>query len=234
MDLSVEDDKLLVGDRPRQSYNPDAKIPLPERLAAQNADELSEVISYRCWRQLHYLTASQLTEDEVALFHYVIDLTNWLDPFHNFLRPRGEAAKPPPKNGNSSNDRTPANGHGRKPDDAPQITEPPDTILSYFKGEQLRILLMLSKSTFLVDAHAKLLSAVKASRPIYEILHIATLAQEASELSSSLVVADGADRHCFCSLFAPSASKMPPLSVSTNLALWVGQISLESTLIKLL
>jgi hypothetical protein len=47
LDLSVEDDKLLVGDRPRQSYNPDVKIPLPERLAAQSADELSEVISRR-------------------------------------------------------------------------------------------------------------------------------------------------------------------------------------------
>ncbi len=146
MDLSVEDDKLLVGDRPRQSFNPDAKIPLQERLAVQNADELSEVISHR-FRQLHYLTAIQLTEDEVALFHYVIDLTNWLDPFHNFLRPRGEAAKLPPKDGNSSNDGTPANGHGRKPDDAPQINEPPDSILSYFKSEQLRNLLMLSKST---------------------------------------------------------------------------------------
>jgi hypothetical protein len=73
----------------------------------------------------------------------------------------------------------------------------------------------------LADAHDKFLDAVKASRPIYEILHIATLAQEASELSSFLVVANGADRHCFCSLFAPSASKMPPLSVSTNLAWWV-------------
>jgi N-terminal acetyltransferase B complex non-catalytic subunit len=48
LDLSVEDDKLLVGDRPRQNYNPGAKMPLPERLAVQSADELSEVISYRC------------------------------------------------------------------------------------------------------------------------------------------------------------------------------------------
>jgi N-terminal acetyltransferase B complex non-catalytic subunit len=47
LDLSVEDDKLLVGDRPRQSYNPDAKKPLMERLAFQSADELSEVNSHR-------------------------------------------------------------------------------------------------------------------------------------------------------------------------------------------
>ncbi|KAH9996784.1 actin cytoskeleton organization protein [Russula vinacea] len=108
------------------------------------------------------LTASQLTEDEVALFHYVTDLTNWLGPFHNFLRPRGEATKLPPKNGHSSNDGASADGHGRKPEDAPHISEPPDSILSYFK-----------------NAYAKFTKAITTSRPIYEILHIATLAQEA-------------------------------------------------------
>jgi len=146
LDLSIEDDKLLVGDRPRHNANhPDAKIPLTERLDIQSADELSE-----------------LTDDEVALFHYVADLTNWLDPFHNFLRPRVEAAKQPSKNSHSSNDGASSNGHGKKPDDAPQITEPPDTILSYFK-----------------NARARFAKAVEEARPIYEILHIASLAQEA-------------------------------------------------------
>jgi len=145
LDLSVEDDKLLVGDRPRQSFSPDAKIPLRERLAVQSADGLSE-----------------LTEDEVTLFHYVADLTNWLDPFHDFLRPRAEATKQSAKNSHSLNDAAPSNGHGRKPDDAPQITEPPDSILSYFK-----------------NAHTKFTRAVEATRPIHEILHIAALAQEA-------------------------------------------------------
>lgn len=146
LDLSVEDDKLLVGDRPRHHANhPDAKIPLTERLAVQNTDELSE-----------------LTDDEVALFHYVADLTNWLDPFNNFLRPRVEAAKQPSKNSHSSTDEASSNGHGKKPDDAPQITEPPDSILSYFK-----------------NARARFTKAVEAARPIHEILHVATLAQEA-------------------------------------------------------
>ena len=81
------------------------------------------------------LKASQLTDDEVALFHYVADLTNWLGPFHNFLRPRVEAAKQPSKNSHPSNDEASSNGHGKKPDDAPQITEPPDAILLYFKSE---------------------------------------------------------------------------------------------------
>ncbi|KAI9509646.1 N-acetyltransferase B complex non catalytic subunit-domain-containing protein [Russula earlei] len=145
LDLSVEDDKLLVGDRPRPRSNPDAKISLTDRLTVQTADELSE-----------------LTDDEVALFHYVVELTKWLDPFHNFLRPRVEAAKQPPKSSNSANDGVSENGHGRKPDDTPHITEPPDSILSYFK-----------------NARARFTKVVEETRPIYEILHIATLAQEA-------------------------------------------------------
>lgn len=120
------------------------KIPLAERLAIQSADELSEV-SPRRWWQLHRLTDRQLTEDEVALFYYVVDLTNWLDPFNNFLRPRMEAAKQSVKNSHSPDDGASSNGHGKKPDDAPQITEPPNSILSYFKGEQLQILLMPSE-----------------------------------------------------------------------------------------
>ncbi|KAI0256800.1 actin cytoskeleton organization protein [Lactifluus subvellereus] len=145
LDLSVEDDKLLVGDRPRQSYSPGAGIPLAERLAVQSTEELSE-----------------LTEDELALFRYATDLTNWLNPFHNFLRPRADTAKQTPNNSPSSDGGGSSNGHGRKIDDAPRITEPPDSILLYFK-----------------NAHAKFTRAIEAARPIYEILHIATLTQEA-------------------------------------------------------
>jgi N-terminal acetyltransferase B complex non-catalytic subunit len=47
LDLSVEDDRLLVGDRPRQNCGPDTKVPLTERLAIEIADELSEVNSRR-------------------------------------------------------------------------------------------------------------------------------------------------------------------------------------------
>jgi hypothetical protein len=129
---------------------------------------------------LHSLTPSQLTEDEIALFHYVTDLTNWLDPLNNFVRPRPEANKPSPKNSHSSNDEDSSNGHGRKPDDPPQITEPTESILSYFKSEQLRHLLYPLPTDALADVQSRFTRAVEANRPIYEILHTATLAQEAS------------------------------------------------------
>lgn len=106
------------------------------------------------------------------------DLTNWLDPFHDFLRPRAEATKQSAKNSHSPNDAAPSNGHGRKPDDAPQITEPPDSILSYFKSERLQHFVIPPSLDVSVDAHTKFTGAVEAARPIHEILHIAALAQE--------------------------------------------------------
>ncbi|KAF8274920.1 actin cytoskeleton organization protein [Lactarius quietus] len=145
LDPSVEDDKLLIGDRPRQSYSPDASIPLAERLAVHSTEELQE-----------------LTEDELALFYYMTDLTVWLDPVHNFLRPKPEISKQTAKNNVSSNDGESSNGHGKKPEDSPPVTEPPGSILAYFK-----------------KSHAKFTRAVEERRPICEILHIATLAQEA-------------------------------------------------------
>jgi N-terminal acetyltransferase B complex non-catalytic subunit len=42
LDDTVED-KLLVGDRPKQSHDPESKLPLKERLAIRKQDELDEV-----------------------------------------------------------------------------------------------------------------------------------------------------------------------------------------------
>jgi len=42
LDDTVED-KLLVGDRPKQSIDPDVKLPWKERLSRRSQDELDEV-----------------------------------------------------------------------------------------------------------------------------------------------------------------------------------------------
>ena len=42
LDDTVED-KLLIGDRPKPSVDPDTKLPLKERLALQKPEELEEV-----------------------------------------------------------------------------------------------------------------------------------------------------------------------------------------------
>ena len=42
LDDTVEE-KLLIGDRPKQSHDPENKIPLEERLVARKSEELEEV-----------------------------------------------------------------------------------------------------------------------------------------------------------------------------------------------
>lgn len=51
LDDTVED-KLLIGDRPKPSYDPETKLPLKERLAAQKQDEIDEVGGPRRHRAL--------------------------------------------------------------------------------------------------------------------------------------------------------------------------------------
>ena len=42
LDDTVED-KLLIGDRPKPSYDPETKLPLKDRLAARKQEEIDEV-----------------------------------------------------------------------------------------------------------------------------------------------------------------------------------------------
>ena len=42
LDDTVED-KLLIGDRPKPSYDPETKLPLNERLAMKKPEEIAEV-----------------------------------------------------------------------------------------------------------------------------------------------------------------------------------------------
>ena len=44
LDDTVED-KLLIGDRPKPSQDPETKLPLKDRLAARKQEEIDEVFS---------------------------------------------------------------------------------------------------------------------------------------------------------------------------------------------
>lgn len=44
LDDTVED-KLLIGDRPKPSLDPENRLPLKERLAKRKAEELDEVLN---------------------------------------------------------------------------------------------------------------------------------------------------------------------------------------------
>ncbi|CCM04607.1 uncharacterized protein FIBRA_06789 [Fibroporia radiculosa] len=127
LDDTVED-KLLIGDRPKPSLDPDTRLPLKERLAKRTQDELDE-----------------LTADELAFLEFGTALADWLAPYHDYVRPPAsavlaEAAKQtelktghplkgldlPPKNGSTTN------GHIKKEEDPPAASEPPEVVVQFF------------------------------------------------------------------------------------------------------
>ncbi|KAF8910991.1 actin cytoskeleton organization protein [Gymnopilus junonius] len=153
LDDTVEE-KLLIGDRPKQTADFDKKLSLRDRLMQRDPEHLSS-----------------LTLDEVKFVEYAHALIDWLEPYHNHCRPPpavvlAEAAKQtelktghplkgidiPPLNGN---------GHHKKSEEPPAIHEAPEVVVKYFDA---------AKSRF-KEAQSKPSPS--------ELLHVATLAQEA-------------------------------------------------------
>ncbi|KAH9946109.1 N-acetyltransferase B complex non catalytic subunit-domain-containing protein [Epithele typhae] len=153
LDDTVED-KLLIGDRPKPSYDPNTKLPLKERLVIRKEEELGE-----------------LSATEVQLYDFASALSEWLTPYHDYARPPpsavlAEAAKlTEQKTGHTlKNLELPpeANGNGKKDEEPPTVVEPPTSIAAYFDDMLKQI-----KEAFA----SKALSS--------ELLHLVTLAQEA-------------------------------------------------------
>ncbi|KAI0726631.1 actin cytoskeleton organization protein [Fomitopsis betulina] len=155
LDDTVED-KLLIGDRPKPSVDPDTKLPLKERLALQKPEELEE-----------------LTPEERSFLEYANALADWLAPFHDYIRPPpaavlAEAAKQtelktgfplkgyePPKNG------TATNGHAKKAEEPPILADTPEVINKFFD-----------------DMNARFKEALETGRLPPELLQLVTLTQE--------------------------------------------------------
>ncbi|KII88399.1 hypothetical protein PLICRDRAFT_54238 [Plicaturopsis crispa FD-325 SS-3] len=154
LDDTVED-KLLVGDRPKQSNDPENQLPLKERLIKRKQEELDE-----------------LTPDELSFLNYATALADWLEPYHDHIRPPpsvvlAEAAKQtelktglplrgvtiPPSNGSTS--------PVKKDEEAPPVKPAPELVSAFFD-----------------QINGRFREALARKVPA-EILHVATLAQEA-------------------------------------------------------
>ncbi|KDQ60955.1 hypothetical protein JAAARDRAFT_31952 [Jaapia argillacea MUCL 33604] len=153
VDDTVED-KLLIGDRPKQSNDPENKLPLKERLAKRKQEELDE-----------------LTEDELRFMNYATAMADWLQPYHDYVRPPpaavlAEASKQTelrtgrPLQGVEIPELT--NGSFKKDEEAPPVKDSPEIL-----------------STFFDDMKARWLEVVAGGKLPSEALHIATLTQEA-------------------------------------------------------
>ncbi|KAF8892524.1 actin cytoskeleton organization protein [Infundibulicybe gibba] len=152
LDDTVEE-KLLIGDRPKQSVDPAKRIPLRERLVRKEPADLTE-----------------LTPDECMFVEYASALAEWLEPYHDYTRPPpsvvlAEAAKQTElKTGHPLKGiEIPhaSNGNGKKDEEPPLIKDPPRQVLEYFDHIRSRLQEVADKTS-----------------PI-EVLHIAVLAQEA-------------------------------------------------------
>ncbi|OCH92238.1 hypothetical protein OBBRIDRAFT_791472 [Obba rivulosa] len=132
LDDTVED-KLLIGDRPKPSNDPENRLPLKERLAKRKQEELDE-----------------LTPDELAFLEFATALSDWLAPYHDYARPPpsavlAEAAKQTelktghplkglelPTNGSATN------GHTKKDEEPPTVQEPPAAVTKFFDNMSAR------------------------------------------------------------------------------------------------
>ncbi|TCD64660.1 hypothetical protein EIP91_003821 [Steccherinum ochraceum] len=154
------EDKLLIGDRPKPSTAPENQVPLNDRLAKRSPEE-----------------AEKLTTEEQAFYEYTTALSTWLGPYHDYVRPpaavllaeaakaseqlkSGHSPKPPssPANGSSTN----GNGHYKKDEEPPAVTEPPQILFKFFD-----------------DMKERFQAVVTTSHLPPALLHIATMTQEA-------------------------------------------------------
>jgi N-terminal acetyltransferase B complex non-catalytic subunit len=86
----------------------------------------------------------------VSFANYANELANWLEPYHDYARPPpavvlAEAAKHSElKTGHAwkgvdltSLNGSSTNGNGKKDEEPPAVTEPPELVLKYFDGEEI-------------------------------------------------------------------------------------------------
>ncbi|KAH9901395.1 actin cytoskeleton organization protein [Cubamyces lactineus] len=155
LDDTVED-KLLIGDRPKPSFDPETKLPLSERLAMKKQEEVDE-----------------LTPDESLFYDYASALSQWLTPYHDYTRPPpsavlAEAAKiTEQKTGHTLKGLelppdAATNGHAKKDEEPPAVVAPPALINQYFDDMLKRFKEVLEGKTL-----------------PHELLHVVTLTQEA-------------------------------------------------------
>ncbi|KAF9484719.1 hypothetical protein BDN70DRAFT_825243 [Pholiota conissans] len=151
LDDTVEE-KLLIGDRPKPSAKINGNLSLRDRLVQRNPGD-----------------AASLTAEEARLIDYANALADWLEPYHDHARPPpsvvlAEAAKQTEmKTGHPLKGVDISNGveHHKKDEEPPAVQNPPQLVVDYFDAVKQRFEEAQSKSS------------------PSELLHVATLAQEA-------------------------------------------------------
>jgi len=181
------EEKLLIGDRPKQTADFDKKLSLRDRLLQQDTPELANASTIPHFHLRFVAKFDQLTYDETKLVEYARALADWLEPYHNYARPPpsvvlAEAAKQTelktghPLKGIEIPTTNATNGHPKKDEEPPTIQGPPEIVLNYFDGELN--LHSLSTAPYCAPGVRARISDSKVHSSPTELLHVATIAQE--------------------------------------------------------
>ncbi|KAF9792094.1 actin cytoskeleton organization protein [Thelephora terrestris] len=126
LDETVEE-KLLVGDRPKQTNDPGR--PLKERLVQRNDKE-----------------EQNLTPHERQFFEFTSAIAEWLEPFHNHVRPSPTTVLADAMKQNELKTGKPLRGIELPAEDGsneqkepPQVTPPPEIVTVFFDDMQARL-----------------------------------------------------------------------------------------------
>lgn len=155
----IVEEKLLIGDRPKKSPEPEVQLPLRERLAIRKPEE-----------------AAELTADELQLMEWATAVSDWLEPYHDHTRPppavvlaeankQNELRTGLPLRGvdlKALNGDAHTNGHSKKDEEAPPVKEPPQLVAQFFE-----------------HMHARFVQLQQSQCLPSDLLHVATLTQEA-------------------------------------------------------
>ena len=141
LDDTVEE-KLLVGDRPKQTNDPGR--PLKERLVQRNEDE-EENVRRNCLKSLVAADSydSKLTLHERRFFEFTFAIAEWLEPFHDHVRPSPATVLADAMKQNELKTGKPLRGielpveNGtNEQKEPPQATPPPEVVITFFDGAQ--------------------------------------------------------------------------------------------------
>jgi N-terminal acetyltransferase B complex non-catalytic subunit len=188
LDDTVEE-KLLIGDRPKLSNDPENKIPLKDRLVSRNDEERKDVrINARdlCWDA--HCPWIQLSAPECGLYDFSVALADWLGPHHDFIRPPADEVLAQASKLNEAKTGRPlkgyapsagSNGHAKKDEEAPAVKDSPSYASKFFDGSQRFIIWEYPwwHTNLSPDMASSFEDAVERQSAC-EALHVATITQE--------------------------------------------------------
>ena len=129
---------------------------------------------------------SQLTSHEKRFFEFTSTIAEWLEPFHDHVRPPPATVLADAMKQNELKTGKPLRGielpvgnDSNEQKEPPQVTPAPETVTTFFDGAAINSSLSIGCLTPLLDMQARLTAALEDDLLPPELLQIVALTQEA-------------------------------------------------------